>query len=255
MFIPRTEYRAHPAINASYLKQVFEYSYWKAQIPTTVTPAMNLGTLAHTLILEPNAFAAEYEIFDGDRRTKAGKEAYAALEASNKTVVSQKDFDAALSMAQAVRLQEGCMELLENAHAVEQSMLFDWGDEKAKAQVDLYTNGGVLVDLKTIGDISKAERQFFNMHYDLQLAWYEEACNQNGFVVHDVKVMFVESQPPYRVALYDVSQPVLNVGTAKANQALQKWKLQKEMPVPELITGTLELPAWMDYSDTETGPF
>lgn len=255
MFIPRKEYRAHPAINASYLKQVYAHSYWKAEVPTTVTPAMQMGTLAHTLILEPKAFEEEYAVFDGDRRTKAGKEAYAALEASGKLVVGRKELDNAMAMGQAVAAQRGCTELLEGAVAVEQSMLFQWGKFEAKAQIDLFAKGGVLVDLKTIGDISKAERQFFNMHYDLQLAWYKEACNQNGLTVKAVKVMFVESAAPYRVALFDLSDDVLELGQAKAAEALKKWQHQKAMPVAELITGRLDIPDWMAISSGETGPF
>jgi len=244
--IKQSEYRAYPAINASYLKQILSRSKWHADVPLEPTAAMKLGTLVHSHILEPDTVARDYAVFEGDRRTKAGKEAYTALLESGKEIVTAKDKATAEAMTDSVRAHKLLAEYLDNAAFTECSMTFEYDGHDAKAQIDLFTKDNILVDLKTVGDIYQAQRQFFNMHYALQLAWYKLALEGNGFTVDSVAVLFVETQAPHQCALFELTEPVLLHGLREAAEAVDKYLAQRELVHPELINQRLALPAWLN---------
>jgi len=249
--IPQTGYRALPALNASYLKQILSRSKWHADVPFEPTAAMRLGTLVHSCILEPDTVDHHYEVFEGDRRTKAGKEAYAHLLESGKEIVSAKDMDIAVAMMTSAFSHDEIGSLLGNAQFVEQSMTFDYHGLDAKAQIDLYTKDGVLVDLKTVSDIYQAEKQFFNMHYALQMAWYKLALEGNDLPVNEVKILFVETQAPHQCALFSLTEPVLLHGLREAADAVDKYLAQRELVHPELINGSLALPPWLNKEEKD----
>lgn len=249
-----TNYRAAPGLNASFLKQVLTYSYWKAIIPTEPTPAMLLGTAAHHAILEPDVFTDQYRVFTGDKRTKVGKQEWADLEATGKSILPGRDYNRCQEMNIAVMGHLECQRVLMGSDK-EISLYFDHPEfgMPCKAQIDIYGNN-TLVDLKTTADINQAQRKFFDLHYDLQLHWYYMACLANGMAVDSVQVMFVETSAPYRVALFDVPQAVLDNGRAKAAVAIKKLVEQRENALPSLITGEIEVPGWAQYEINDS-PF
>ena len=258
MRLKREEYRAYDAVNASWLKRVLSHSVWHANTPFEATAAMQFGTAAHSLILEPGTFNDEYQLWQGDRRTKAGKEAYEAILATGQTPITQQDMQRLEMMEHHCTMHPPVSKLLEQAKEIELSLQFDspyYEGISCKGQIDLYTKNGILVDLKTVADIEKAQRQFFNLHYDLQLAFYHDALVANGYQVNAVKVLFVETQSPHQVALLDVPQTVLDNGQAKIQMALKKYLDQRELAEPELIQGEITVPPWALVLDEESSPF
>lgn len=247
--IPQEGYRELDALNASYLKQILSKSKWHADVKTEPTAAMRLGTLVHSMILEPDTVAKQYRVFDGDRRTKAGKEEYAELLASGCEIVAQKDYDTAYAMAASVYSHKALAEHLDQSVLREQSMTFDYLGLPAKAQIDLYSEGDVLIDVKTTADIYQAQKQFFNLHYALQMAWYARALQANGYPVKTVKILFVETQAPHQCALYTLTEPVLLHGRREANDAVDKYLAQRELVAPELIIEHMALPPWLNKEE------
>jgi hypothetical protein len=93
------DYRGWPAMNYSLLKYIAlaTPAHFKAaqERPRTRTPEMRKGQIGHVMLLEPFAFESRYLVIpDVDKRTKAGKEAYAAAqtEAGNREIVEQSDY-------------------------------------------------------------------------------------------------------------------------------------------------------------------
>jgi hypothetical protein len=88
-----TEYHAHPALSASGLR-VLKRSplhYWDRyinpdRVTTEPTEAMQLGTLIHCAVLEPDQFDVRYiAVPEGiDKRTKEGKQVWADLLATGR---------------------------------------------------------------------------------------------------------------------------------------------------------------------------
>jgi hypothetical protein len=124
-------------------------------------------------------------------------------------------------------------------------MTFELGGHDCKAQVDLYREGGVLIDIKTTADVHKAERQFFNMNYALQMWWYREALRRNGYDVHRCAMIFVETSAPYQCAFYEIGGDILRYGEGLARAALDRWVEQSAQPTPALIEERLALPGWL----------
>src|SRR3954468_23785885 len=77
------DYAAVKAVNFSTLKEMAvspkRYRH-RLKTPRQATRSMDLGTAAHTAILEPNRFMLDYALFEGKRR--AGKE-WKAFEAAS----------------------------------------------------------------------------------------------------------------------------------------------------------------------------
>ena len=83
--VPEADYRADPGLNASIIKHglgeggSLAAMRWAMDNPKEPTDAMDLGTLLHALVLEPDTFPDRVAIWDGDKRGKA----YAEFEAAN----------------------------------------------------------------------------------------------------------------------------------------------------------------------------
>ena len=79
------EYRKHPAISRSELFKItespekFKYS---RENPEEPTPALVFGQLFHAMALQPETVWEQFAVMPNiDRRTRAGKEAFAEFEA------------------------------------------------------------------------------------------------------------------------------------------------------------------------------
>ena len=107
--LSNADYHADPAVSASHLHQVARSGqhYWARYVdpnrqPVRPTAAMTTGSLGHCATLEPNELLKRYGIAP-DRRTKAGKEAAAEMQANGIEPVSESDLQQAQRMASAVR--------------------------------------------------------------------------------------------------------------------------------------------------------
>ena len=83
--IEDADYRSMSGLNQSYLKKVYTHGVIHAENqrlnPMEKTPALVMGSLFHTLVLEENEFTARYAVLpDIDRRTKEGKIIYSEFE-------------------------------------------------------------------------------------------------------------------------------------------------------------------------------
>src|SRR5690606_26208052 len=164
--MPAPEYRSLDAVGGTALKDILPphtpLHFWARHVDPSrefkETPAMRLGTLAHLAILEPERWEAEMIVAPAvDRRTKSGKEAWAAFltEAAGKEIVSAEDAALVESIAAAVRSHRGARVLLQGA-ATEVSLY--WRDAHTgvlcKGRMDASARHDVIVDLKTCQDAS-----------------------------------------------------------------------------------------------------
>src|SRR3990167_7412854 len=77
------DYKRIPAISNSYLGRL-DHCPASAKIEIEETPAMALGKAAHAYILDCETFDRDFAVgYACDRRTKAGKEVFAAFQADN----------------------------------------------------------------------------------------------------------------------------------------------------------------------------
>jgi len=252
------EYHADPAVSASHLHQVARSGqhYW-ARYVTKVpelpksTAAMTMGSLVHCAVLEPDQLMKRYGIAP-DRRTKAGKEAAAEMQANGIEPVSESDLQQAQRMASAVRRHPYAAELL-SAGKAEASIWWDDPETglRCKCRPD-WINDGICVDLKTTTDASPKgfARSVASFRYHVQDAHYLACGLFDRFIF-----IAVEKEPPYAVACYQLDADALTEGQRLRDRDLQRIANCRAMAAwpgygDELQI--LSLPAWSYGSDTIT---
>jgi len=178
---------------------------------------MRIGTLTHLAVLEPDRFDSECVVMPTmDRRTKAGKEAWAAAEADGKKLLKPDELDQIDRMHQSLLSHPGARKALKSAGKAEQSIFAvdPATGLEMKCRPDYLTDSGWVIDLKTTTDASVESftKSTANFRYHVQAAWYlhviQTATGERpkGFVF-----LAVEKTAPYAVQVFKASAELIEV--------------------------------------------
>lgn len=257
--MPSADYHAHPAVSKSVLDKLARSPlHARAYLDGTrdePTAAMNFGTALHTAVLEPRRFADEYHVFEGERRTKAGKEAYELLLATGATILSRADFDAVLAMELSIRQHPVAGQLLQDKDGIAEPSVF-WQHPttglECKCRPDWWLQGGgIVVDLKTTEDASPAgfARSIAQYRYHVQAAHYMTGTQAKMFFF-----VAVEKKAPYAVAVYELDADALQTGHKLRERDLDQYASCVEFgtwPGYPAEIQTLSLPKWATTGSEE----
>lgn len=204
--------------------------------PKESTDAMSLGTLLHTLVLEPENFAASVAVApEINRRTNAGKEEYAAWCAASacKTVVTREQLDTAQRMAASIRLHQMAGYALSLEGPVEQAIR--WQDPKTglwiRNLIDKWAPSiGLVIDLKTSRDPTPTEfaKSVANLGYHAQAALYSDGAAAVYGETVDFLFIVVGSEPPHEVACYTLDEAAIEAGRRANRAALDEIARRRE---------------------------
>ena len=258
--MPNALYHSLNRINASSLKTIFDApEKWKYEQdnPPAATPALLIGSAAHTLVLEPEKFADEVVGAPAEVKSRGTKDRpnkkydeFRALH-PGKLVLLPKEMTAVRGMAKAVAENERAQRMLTGQR--EATLLWKDGEHKVecKAKLDVWNKeAGYVVDFKTTRG---AVPDQFNrsaiggMHYDMQLAWYYNAASCASHKDLDVGVVAVEKEPPYMVRCLDIRPDWIEVGWRKCRAALELYMRCLETDNWNVLgheTFELEPPPW-----------
>lgn len=247
------QYHREQGVSASMLKLLASkspYHVWHEYLRPDrewkqPTPAMKLGTLVHAIVLEEETVCDRFIVFEGDRRTKAGKEEYQEIIESGAEPVSVADMRLADAIAHSVKLHKIAGPLFEKGHA-EVSKFRKRGTEllPQKCRLDFLSPSGI-IELKTTADASPAgfARQIYRMGYHLQAAFYADmygVTDINGFTF-----VAVETTPPYPVGVYIPSPEMMQHGRELYARMLAQfddcWRKQEW---PGYDCGLIMPPGW-----------
>ena len=257
------EYHGSFGTSSSTIKKLIEktpaHLHYDMHHPKESTESMAMGTLVHTLVLEPEKFEQEYMVCPSDLKAPTARQLEAKnpsdktlvqiaeweawqKQAEGKQIISQAQFDQANQMAQSVLSHPTASALLQDK--IVESSIYWWyrptdGDddrkykELLKVRPDVIdTTHGVIADLKTTTDASydgfvKSIQKYY---YHLSAAMYLDGVNQckelldaTGFFAY-TKFLFicVESVPPYLCAVYELSKDYVEVGQLLYRRSLIK---------------------------------
>lgn len=238
--ISNDQYHASEGISRSALwefKQLphkYWYKYLSGKyIQKPTSDAMNIGKLVHTLTLEPWKFGEEYFVMPKiDRRTKIGKNTYDDIISSSigKAVISQENYDLALSMTASISSNPMVSETL-MCSKIEKSIY--WKDDETglicKARPDIW-RGAIAADLKTTANASPKVFQHEAMKYGyyLQAAMIYEACQSLQMPFESFVFLCVEKEEPYSTAIYALDDNALQYGIDLFHSLLRKLKQCKD---------------------------
>jgi len=210
------------------------------------TPAMTFGSALHCFVLEPQEWSKRYAVAPAvDRRTKAGKIAFAEFVAENpeQEIITPADYSVILRMEEALKNNPQAYEMVNNATAKEQRCEmklhgYDWlGYADGFSAVENH-----VFDIKTTQDSSPDSfmRTAYQMNYHEQAYLY---CKMTGAT--NFYWIAMEKNAPYNVTVYRQTEDARIKAGQHVQQLTKKfiaWDGQPEGYSNQIID--INLPSW-----------
>ena len=202
--------------------------------PAAPSDALVIGAATDCLIFEPELWDKQFVVAPAtlNRRTNAGKEEWAKLMASDRTLVTNKQHGEALQTAKAIRMNPVMADVLKRGTA---QQVVIWNDPvtnlKCKCKSDWYDEeDATLYDLKTARAASPDEfsKAIHNFRYHIQAAFYTDGYIAAGLPVRRF-VFGVMEKPdgrntheadPKLMAWYELSAADMKAGQDSYTSAL-----------------------------------
>lgn len=229
--------------------------------PHEDTAATILGSLTHTLAMEPELYALRFRAYDDVKgSTKEGKANRAEAMAAGLTPISRETLAQAEAMAKALRGHTTAAgAFLAEGTAFEVSVF--WQETvngvviPCKARLDILNRdlpglGCLTADVKKTRDASPRGmgRSVMEYRYHVQAAWYLRAVYMAASLHSDAfYLLCVEDAPPYLAAIYEISEDAQQLALHEIKtdmETLARCIKSDEWPgYPDGII-TLDLPKW-----------
>ena len=183
---------------------------------------MERGVAVHHLALQPEAWCAKYQPgpIGKDRRHKEFKE---AAEAFDGVLLPEKEYGDVQDIRASLLAHPFVRKVINDRSALREfAMTWEWaGGLPMKGRIDLLSRG-VVVDVKTCNraDADFAAKSVVNYQYHAQAAIYLEGLKAAMDQDFQYVLVFVESEPPYAVAVYSLDEKWLAMGARLA----QAWR-------------------------------
>jgi exodeoxyribonuclease VIII len=192
------------------------------------TKALRMGSLIHCAVLQPEMLNEKFITApEVDRRTKEGKETYAAFQSSLKpgmTVVSAEE--SAECHIIASRARHTLERLGVEFDQTEFMFTTDYNGVQLKCAIDGIA-GDYLWDIKTTEDASpagilKAIRAY---RYNLQ-AYFYRLCYETAYGrrMLGFRFLFIEKAPPFATAVVEIGPELMSYAVADFEKALQTYR-------------------------------
>lgn len=179
-------YHRGPGVSSSAIKRVLKSpAHYRASLeaPEPQTAAMRLGTMRHTMLLEPETFDELYIVrpADLDGRTKAGKAWLSEARETGREVVSWSEHEGLVRFCAAVREHPLWSGIVEGGRPKHIERSYYWEDEGTgllcKARTDVLIEFGdhnLILDLKSTKDSSPEQfaRQAHRLGYHISASHY-----------------------------------------------------------------------------------
>jgi len=194
------------------------------------TESLLVGSAFHCYLLEPNEFDSRY-VYEPkfDKRTKAGKEAYAEFE---KTLEGRKPIPEHYQKAfekimERLESHDNAREMIKDAK--DREVIHFWEDVKTglkcKGKVDAEGKDFIL-DIKTTS--KKADMVDFQKYaHDYMLAQQADYYIK-GTGKKDFYFIVFEMKAPYNIGVYKMSDNAISYGNAYVDMTLNMYKEWKE---------------------------
>lgn len=229
--------------------------------PHEDTAATILGSLTHTLAMEPELYALRFRAYpDVKGSTKEGKANRAEAQDAGLTPISTETLAQAEAMARALRSHPTAAgAFLAEGTQFEVSVF--WEEEvdgvviPCKARLDVLNRdipglGCLTADVKKTRDASPRgmARSVAEYRYHVQAAWYRRAVYMAARLhSQQFLLMCVEDAPPYPVGLYNISEDAQGQALREIKtdmETLAECIKSDEWPGYAVDVVELDLPGW-----------
>ena len=239
--MPESEYRAHPAVAHSDLKNMKRspaYAQECRSHPKPSSKAMNLGTAIHMALLEPKRWMDEVDIDPqhpdggypaGWRNTSAYKERAAYMREAGKLLVPAADFHAVGQILDNVQRNTVGNMILDTMQGTEWSC-FAYDEENGlhrKCRPDiLIPDAQTAVDVKTTAVAHTAwtfARHAHSMGYYTGAPYYLDTLALSGHDFEHYLFLVVSVEPPFEVNAYALDHDSMEQGRKDYRELLAQW--------------------------------
>lgn len=215
------DYRKFDALSQSKLKLIGR-TPWHYQHPDerADTPAMALGRVFHTLLLEPELFDQTYAVNDLHRSSRAYKD-FAAEE--SREIIKTPVLEMADAMRLAILRNSDAAEFLDVPSAQEVTAICEIQGRLCKARIDRLPEIGALWDVKTFGGSARPAaftRRCLDLKYYMQAWLYCEAVRQCTGEERGWSWIVVEQSINPAVQVYRADPTLLEDGRAEFERLL-----------------------------------
>ena len=213
------------------------------------SPAMDLGSFVHSIILEPDKTDSEFVVYNGVRRGSRWEE-FQEKEAKDKIVISALHARTAEDMVETYENNRHAIDLIKNS-TPEQTVCTDLEKVPVKVRADAWRPDiNAIVDIKTTSsNLSYPELQeaIGNFYYDLSAALYVDVFKKELKLekTPDFYFVFIGSRDTKDTVVYKASKSLLENGRRKYKKALKRYTQCKEKG-KWIEDGILEIdvPSW-----------
>ena len=185
--------------------------------PTGTNINFLVGGYLHTAILEPEKLKANYPYVDATTRTtKVYKEAL--KESGKEMLLLKKEVDKCEEMINKILNNDVCTSLLKGDTINEEPGIKEIKGTWWKGKADcINKDQGLIVDIKTTGDINKFKKSANIYNYDSQAYIYKEIFG------YDL-VFLVICKKTHQIGIYDCSDEFYERGEAKVAWAMDAYE-------------------------------
>jgi exodeoxyribonuclease VIII len=238
--ISNEDYHGGEGVSSSQIKVIATktpaHYYWKyldpenEHEPKDKHGPLAVGTLFHTLLLEPETDLSKEFIFveEINRRSKAGKEAFAEVmgEATEKgsMIITNAEHENVKKMVKAARSQSLFNSLFTGGRA---ELSCFWEDPETgilcKCRPDYLHDDNIIVDLKSCRDADPegAGKASYSFGYYISAAYYlDGVAAATGKPTESFIFAFMEKEAPYCAAPYVIGEEDIAIGRALYKRAL-----------------------------------
>jgi PDDEXK-like domain of unknown function (DUF3799) len=224
------EYRQQPGLSKHQL-DAFSVcpAYYKFKQTQEWKPsrAMELGTLAHSHILEGRV---EYALGPSvDRRTTAGKDTWKKFCEDNigKTVVNAEEHAQLLGVYDSAKKMLDRFPVADWDWLVESSMFWERDGVVCKGRPDLIAlldDKYTIVDLKTTTGIQYWDSKFFSLRYNVQAEWYCRGADAVLGQKTQFAFLVVDFDAPHLCQIVQMDDALMQKTTTLVNAELAKFR-------------------------------
>ena len=234
--------------------------------PSSDSDSLRLGTLVHTMILEPDRLDG-YAVLDPEAigvkvdggksdnptSTRAWKDAVRAAKRDGLTVIGPAELDKAKRMTQALMDHPEAGRLLALVTDVEVSAYADHPTgARVRGRFDAIAPG-LIADIKTTRDADPGTygKTIHSLSYHVSAANYLDIANACGLDVDRFVLLCVENEPnlagDYRVSVIEIADRAIERGRELMHEACERWlALDKRIELPDYGDGchVVDMPPW-----------
>lgn len=257
--ISNKTYHASEGVSSSFVKgwnnaTPYHVMYGNKELSASVA---DLGSAVHAMW----EGKGRKQVVLGKHKSRAGKawaEDYAVAQENEQILLPEAEYKKALQMTKALWKNEEIRKLGRNETRVSEASVYTLHERTGlllKARPDQYTtDNGVILDIKTTqkADPRNFQKQFFDLGYGIQAAFYKLVCEQEGIACRYFAFGCVEKAEPYATNLFIVSQELMERCTQIVERTLDEIKMAQENN--DYSTGwppftMIHTPEWMKQDD------